>query len=158
MPKQQKVVYLAGFISTDHPETFTWRQEAWQRLLAMFPLDQADFEVLSPLRGKENLGSVTKDGGITTTKNTSRDIILRDFHDVKRSDVILVNLENYGSTRPLLGTIYELAWAWIFDLPVVAICSKDNYLMRNHPFVIETVGHYFETTKEACDFVAEYYR
>jgi nucleoside 2-deoxyribosyltransferase len=147
-----KTIYLAGFISTDYPQTYEWRKKAWQLLHGPY------FEILSPLRGKENLGVQSNDGGLTSTVNTSRDIILRDFHDVKRSDVILANLENYGSPRPLLGTIYELGWAWEQQKPVVAVCSLENTLMRKHPFVVETVSHYFETVEEACKFTDDYYR
>jgi len=147
-----KTVYLAGFISTDYPQTYEWRKKAYQLLLGPY------FEILSPLRGKENLKAQTTDGGITSTISTPRDIILRDYHDVKRSDVIIANLENYGSPRPLLGTIYELAWSWEHKKPVVAVCSPENYLMRKHPFVAETISHYFETVEEACKFMDDYYR
>jgi len=145
-----KTIYLAGFISTEHPETFAWRQEALSWLSGYF-------KVLSPLRGKQDLKAESKDGGLTTTKHTNRDIIARDYGDVLRSDLFLVHLENFGSTRPLLGTIYELAWAWDRKIPVVAICNSNNYLMRQHPFVEQTVCHYFESVEQACLFTIGYF-
>ena len=149
-----KTVYLAGLIATEHPETFAWRQQADLLL-------RGKFQVLSPLRGKEQLYdkvlSTTTDGGLTSTKHTNRDIIMRDYQDVSRSDIILVNLEVYGSKRALLGTIYELAWAWDRKIPVVAICNSNNYLMRQHPFVEQTVCHYFESVEQACLFTIGYF-
>lgn len=148
-----KTVYLAGLIATEHPETLEWRRRAAGLL--------NKFSVLSPLRGKEHLYDPTlahtSDGGLTSNLNTNRDIIIRDYNDVRQSDVILVNLELYGSKRALLGTIYELAWAWQMNKPTVAIANTDNYLVRKHPFVEQTVCHYHETVDAACQFTAEYF-
>lgn len=145
-----KTIYLAGFISTDYPESLSWRLIAEARFADVF-------HVLSPMRGKERLKSQTTDGGITTTVNTSKDIILRDWNDVKRSDVILMHLENFGSPRPLIGTVSEMAWAWQLQKPIVGIANEGNYLMRNHPFVKESVAHYLPTVEEAIDFAASFY-
>jgi len=149
-----KTIYLAGLIATEHPETFAWRQQA-ELLLS------SKFKVLSPLRGKEQLYdkvlSTTTDGGLTSIVHTNRDIIMRDYQDVSRSDIILVNLEVYGSKRALLGTIYELAWAWYFRTPVIAIAAADNALMRRHPFVEQTVAHYHETVEDACAMLQDYF-
>jgi len=146
-----KTVYLAGLISTEKPASIQWRVEA------EFALIGKGFHILSPMRGKENLKATSADGGISTTGNTSRDIILRDYNDIVKSDILLVCLDNFGSERPMVGTLFELAWAWLMNKPVVAFCAASNYLMRNHPFVIQAVAHYFETMPEAVRFVADYY-
>ena len=144
------IVYLAGFISTEHPESLTWRDEAAFRLVEGWGLD-----VLSPIRGKEL--STSKDGGLTTSGQTSKSIILRDYNDIQQADMLLVNLNLWGSTRPLVGTLMELAWAWEMKMPVVAICSKDDRLMRDHPFIQECVSHYCETVEEAIEFTGRYH-
>lgn len=151
-------IYLAGFISTDHPETFAWREEAERSLQGRALKNRfTHLDVLNPCRSKGELRAFSKDGGVTSENLTPRDIILRDYHDVTHSNVILVNLDNYGSTRPLVGTICELAWAWEERIPVVAFCSPDNYLMRNHPFIQEFVSHYFDTLEDAVEFIVHYY-
>jgi nucleoside 2-deoxyribosyltransferase len=148
---KRKIVYLAGLISTDYPESLIWRVEVTPMLEAH------EFDVLSPMRGKENLVLQSPDGGITDPNLTSKDIILRDYHDVVSSDIILMHLENFGSPRPLLGTICELAWAWEMKKPIVAIAHSDNKLMRSHPFVKEAVSHYCSTVSEAIDFTAHHF-
>lgn len=148
---KRKTIYLAGLISTDYPESLLWRIEVTP------VLEAHEFDVLSPMRGKEKLILQSPDGGITDPNLTSKDIILRDYHDVVSSDVILMHLENFGSPRPLLGTICELAWAWEMKKPIVAITHPDNKLMLNHPFVKEAVSHYFNTTEEAIEFVAHHF-
>ena len=143
-------IYLAGLISTEHPESLKWREQ-------VAPVLSARATVLSPMRGKENLAKTSKDGGITDPALTSRDIIQRDYADVSAADVILVHLERFGSERPLTGTIMELAWAWEKHTPVVAVASSDNLLMRNHPFVKECVSHYCETTEDALAILWRHY-
>jgi nucleoside 2-deoxyribosyltransferase len=140
-----KKIYLAGLISTEKPESIQWRLDATANL--------HDFIILSPMRGKQNLSAASKDGGITSETNTSKDIILRDYHDVMEADLILFNLNTWESQRPLLGTIYELAWAWEHKKRSFAVCEDKDYLMRNHPFVKETISHYFTNLKDCYDFI-----
>jgi nucleoside 2-deoxyribosyltransferase len=144
-------VYLAGLISTEKPESLEWRTQIQP------VLESAGMRVLSPMRGKENLVRTSKDGGITDPTLTPKDVIFRDYRDVKEADVILAHLDTFGSERPLLGTIYELGWAWMLQKPVVAIASKDNRLMRNHPFVVDTISHYCETLEEARNILVRHY-
>lgn len=148
-----KTVYLAGLISTEKPESLYWRKD-----IELIYKDSSYLKILSPMRGKDNLKIESSDGGITTSVCTSKDIINRDHQDVLNSDIILAYLEDFGSTRPLLGTIVELGWAYAYNIPVIAVCNKDNYLMHNHPFVKEIVSHYFETIVEAINFISHYYR
>ena len=97
------------------------------------------------------------DGGISTPDQNSKSIILRDYNDIVQADVMLANLDLWGSTRPLTGTLMELAWAWQMKMPVVAVCHKEDTFMRHHPFIQECVSHYCETVEEAIDFIGRYY-
>lgn len=147
--KPKPIVYLAGLISTDYAESLSWRITAEDWLCHAF-------DVLTPLRGKP-LDVATKDGGITTTVASSRSIVLRDREDVRRSNVILAHLSTFGSPRPLVGTVVELGWAWEDRKPVVAIADKDDYLMRNHPFISQFVSEYVTSLEGAVDFLKRYH-
>ena len=144
------IVYLAGLISTNHPQSLEWRDDAAFKLDSGWGIDS-----LSPLRGKDM--TTSKDGGLTCAEQSSKSIILRDYNDIVQADVMLANLNLWGSTRPLTGTIMELAWAWQMKMPVVAVCAKDDALMRQHPFINECVSHYCETMEEAIEFIGRYY-
>ena len=144
------IVYLAGLISTDHPQSLEWRDDAAFKLDAGWGIDS-----LSPLRGEQM--STSKDGGLTTSGQGAKSMMLRDYADIQQADIVLVNLNTWGSPRPLVGTIMELAWAWEHRMPVVAVCAKDDTLMRNHPFVQECVVQYCETMEEAIEFIGRYY-
>jgi len=143
------VVYLAGLISTDVPESLRWRIEA-EPLLT-----EAGFEVLSPMRGKDPARLLR--GGLVDPCLTAKDVLARDYQDVARSTVILAHLETFEGGRPLLGTIAELAWAWQLRIPVVGMVDRENVYMLDHPFVNEFVSHYFNDEDSAVDFIIEYY-
>jgi nucleoside 2-deoxyribosyltransferase len=146
-----KTIYLAGLISTDFPESLRWRER-------MEPLLADYFNVLSPMRGKKELEKRSKDGGLNDPGFSSKDIILRDYNDIRECDLTLVHLENFGSSRPLIGTIAELAWLWQMQKPVIAIAHADNVLMRSHPFIKEMIAHYLESEDAALGFLATRYR
>ena len=145
-----KTVYLAGLISTDFPDTFHWRERAHTLL-------HEHANVLSPLRGKENLFKDSKDGGVNSDHLTSDDVIIRDYWDVRKSDVVLCHLETFGSTRPMIGTPMELSWCWEHHIPVVAVCRPTNTLMRTHPFIVPSVSHYVEDVDDGIELLLSHY-
>jgi nucleoside 2-deoxyribosyltransferase len=157
---KQPTVYLAGLISTDHPESLAWRTRAEATLI------EAGFPVRSPMRGKEKLSEVSPDGGVTNPALTSSDIILRDYNDILSCDILLTHLSLFGSLRPMIGTLFELGWAWQMRKPVIGISpsslelfEKQQFkLMRSHPFVTQAISHYFETEDEAVDFIINQWR
>lgn len=148
---KKRIVYLAGLISTEHPESLEWRL----RVAPQF--EAAGFEVRTPLKGKTNLKNETRDGGLTTTTTSNKCIVLRDYRDVSESDIILAHLETFGCPRPSCGTYCELAWSWTLRKPVIAIADEKNYVMRNHPFISEFVANYLPTEEEAVKFICRYY-
>ena len=149
-------LYLLGLINTDIPETIAWRVRAAECL-------EDTFNVLDPLRGKHALCCTTVDSGITSSAASGKSILTRDYQDVMRSDVILANLQNYGSQRPMVGSMMEMAWAWENRTPVVAICGissnvySHDYLMRNHPFVSQIVTEYWGDEMSAFEFLRRYH-
>ena len=147
-------VYLAGLISTDHPQSLQWRKDA-RRLI--YDKSPRLVHIISPMDGKDQLAQFTRDGGVTDPMLTSKDVVMRDYLDVERSHVILANLNTYGATRPSIGTYSELAWAWILTKPVVAFVDSGAYVIRNHPFLREFVTRYEETLEDAVNFMLRYY-
>lgn len=144
-------VYLAGLISTEAPESLHWREKAEDYLW------EHGITAISPMNSKSGLEHVSKDGGLTDPRLTNADIVLRDLRDIMRSDIILAHLDLFGSKRPLIGTIAELAWAWEHRKPVVAVASEDNALMRSHPFITRFVAHYFADMESAMSHIVNYY-
>lgn len=80
-----KIIYLAGLISTEKPESIKWRKEA-EALLSLYR--RVQIQVLSRMRGKSALDKNSADGGVTMNGLTEHDVILRDYGDVSEADVI----------------------------------------------------------------------
>ena len=147
------IVYLAGPIAgTLYADVVDWREQA-----AVY-LNFRNIETLSPMRGKEALAG---NGRVADTFRaydqlgafyTSKGIMTRDHTDVKRVDALLVNL--LGATKPSLGTIMELAWAYAYGKPAVVVIEREGNVHDNHPMIHEAIGFRVETLDEGIDAVA----
>jgi len=162
-----KTVYLAGLINPQAPRTIEWRTEA------AFTL-QDFFIVLNPLRGKDlrNDDKFYSSRGQLATRIESKPIVARDYRDILRSDYLLANLDDYGSDRPMVGTLFELAWAWQLCKPVIAFGEYRRPEFRNevegitapltptlleHPFVEQAVTEFHYSLEDATDSLLGYY-
>lgn len=110
-----------------------------------------DIECLSPMRHKEylNNGEVIGNSPYAQTMSTQRGIMTRDFLDVKRSDVLLVNL--LKSDRISMGTVMEIAWGYQFRKPVVLVMEEDN--LHQHPMICEAASFIVPTLEEGVRVV-----
>lgn len=118
IPTHTGLVYLAGPITGEgYEECTTWRQYVAERLAP-------EVEALSPLRNKAFLvGETTIDDSYEHTVVASgRGIYLRDKHDVKRADALLIYFGE--AKRPSLGTTMEIGWADAWGKPMVIVDYK----------------------------------
>jgi hypothetical protein len=144
-------VYLAGYIQGSCIEKCVeWRKrirnyyENWEDSegnIKPYPID-----FLDPLNG-ENFSEISPDGlkGCFPPKA----IVHKDYICVKKSDLIICNTDTFGEDRPLIGTLYELAWAFEFKKPVIMITN--NIVFEQHPFVIDTVSWYVKSVEELLE-------
>jgi len=156
-------IYLAGYISGKKiKECMAWRKEIREKYDHWKEKSNVDItEVgfkdnkswerypicwLDPLNGQQ-FESIDKEGLHSSVPGTA--LVNRDYWCVKKSDLLIVNLDTFGCTRPLTGTIYELAWAWEFKIPVIAIKGEDHY--NDHPFLKDTVKIWVNSIEELID-------
>ena len=148
------LVYLAGGIAgLTGAEMLDWREEA-ARVLTL-----RGVETLNPMRAKQALVADGKRLGHDFRAYeqrgaffTSKGIMTRDSTDVRRADALLVNL--LGLTKPSLGTVMELGWAFMLNKPVVVAIEKEGNPHDGHPMIHETMTFRVETLEEAIDSVA----
>ena len=147
------LVYLAGGIAgLSGADATDWRDMAEVQLWGR------DVEALNPMRAKKDLSDQLKistnfkDYELYGAFFTSRGIMTRDFNDVKRCDVLLVNL--LGLTKPSLGTIMELGWAYALQKPAVVAIEERGNPHDNHPMIFEAMPFRVTTLDEAIDSVA----
>lgn len=129
-------IYLAGLIAGDKLEQCqNWRNYV-KRMLA-------NFEIRNPLMDNFEFLSENHKG-----------IVARDYRDVVESDIILANLNTFGSERSLCGTYFELAWAWEFRKPIIAISLEQV----DHPFLTTCVTRFFFDNVHAVSYIQRHWQ
>jgi len=127
-------VYLAGPITiTNWEGANAWRE------LATETLRGKGLGVRDPLRGKATLqkrleGKTFEHGwngdgykglaGLEAAITSGHAITRRDMNDVLNSDVLLAFLVE--TERPSIGTIMEIAWAYLANKYVILVMSEGN--------------------------------
>lgn len=147
------IVYLAGPIAGRSGVHAT----VWREYAATY-LAQFGIRSLSPMRGKSALRSAAR---ISTDFHdykdlghfyTAKGIMTRDFNDVKRADVLLVNL--LGAASISIGTVMELAWAFQLQKPAVVAMEPEGNPHDRHPMVAEAIHFRVESLEDAIHSVA----
>ena len=152
-----KTTYLAGPIDgLSYAEGIEWRQHA-QRELAVHGI-----KGLSPQRGKEyiaNYADIASEMDFAKQEcligdnpmSTSRGILTRDKFDALNCSVLFVNF--LGATRVSIGTVMEIAWAYLQGKPIVVVLSDDDTLHKNHPMLRETFSYVVNDIDKGLDIV-----
>jgi len=140
-------VYLCGPIcGLSYDNATAWRREAAQALALH------GIHTLDPMRDKEELrglaGSITARTMPRRGKYTSRAIVERDANDIRRASVLLARLDT-PHTPPSIGSVAELAWAYMLRIPVVAVLPPDASSPYRHPFIHEFIGFPQRTMEQA---------
>ena len=116
-----KKVYLAGPITgTSYDESVDWRKFA-KSVLSSYGLI-----AYSPMRGKAYLSKEDElaDAYNDHTMSSITAINIRDKNDVITAGALLVNFLN--SKKVSIGTVMEVAWAQILQIPVVLVMEKSD--------------------------------
>jgi nucleoside 2-deoxyribosyltransferase len=79
--------------------------------------------------------------------SSERAIMTRDHWDVKNCHLVVANL--LGASRVSIGTCMELAWAFAYRKPVVAVLEPSGNL-HDHPMVREAIGFRVTTLEDAA--------
>ena len=81
-----------------------------------------------------------------------REVMEFDFNKVRNSDLIIVNFNDLKS----LDTMTELTIAYEHRIPVLGLCTDENYSML-HPRQKEMSNRIFGDIDELINYVIEYY-
>lgn len=134
------LVYLAGPITgCTYEGANDWREYA-QRAFA------PNIAGLSPMRGKEYLKN---QGAMPHTYehilSTQQAIMGRDMFDVRRCDMLLVNM--LGAKVVSVGTVLEIGAAYALNKPVVLVMEKEGN-PHDHPMVRQACAWRVEALDE----------
>lgn len=144
-------VYLAGPISG---LSYDEARNDWRKLF--FDLVGHEIAVLSPMRQQGYLQEVTEMGSVTQNSghyfDKEKAIVSKDFLDVKRCDIVVVNL--IGSKKVSIGTMIEIGWANALGKPVVLIIEEDaTNNPHHHTFVYELASFRVSNVEESISLI-----
>jgi len=137
-------IYLAGQIAMDK-RTYLWRNDfvywcaGFPEITIINPCD-TEFDKVALSEGDRD------QHGYNSAQMAEDAIILLphiDYgHVTRRADIVIFDLNHYDKRRPMVGTLFEMAWAFTCpELMVIGVIDgdpKENPLCR-HPFVQETI-------------------
>jgi nucleoside 2-deoxyribosyltransferase len=83
-----------------------------------------------------------------TALASQRGIVSRDFFDVRRVDAVFANF--LGAKRVSIGSVFELAWAFQLQKPVV-LAMEDSGNIHEHAFVREACAFRLPTLEAAVE-------
>lgn len=86
------------------------------------------------------------------TYNKLHRIVQQDLDDIRSSDLILADIRESQPGRKI-GTHMEIALAWEWRKPVIAIVDKKQF---KHPFVYTMCTEVHYSLDEAIDAISEY--
>lgn len=118
-PCYPMTVYKAGLMSKQKlKETLEWRLQLREHYENWKGEGQYEIDFLCPYNGPE-LGSLDNLG--LKSSIPAQAIIMGDYMSVKKADLVIANLDTFGSQRPLTGTLFELGWCWTMQKPFIII-------------------------------------
>jgi len=148
--------YLVGQISPKFEVTYRWRQ-----LVELHFAGNDEIDFINPCRNPFNQEVLKKAEYAVTKEKRSFGIDLLPSKDktfVERSNGAIVNMNQYDSKKPLIGSFFELAW--YFDHPeksVIGFADDLNDYQCQHPFVQKAVTVWCRDEGEACYLVEKYF-
>ena len=147
-------LYLVGQIAPN-PETYAWRDR-----VECYFADNDMVQTINPCNKEFNRKALAKEDDFSKTlvQKYTNVLVPQDRYYVKKANWIFANMNIYTESKPILGSFFELAWA--FDQPwttVVGIHEDfENAFQCNHPFVRMSVHTWVKDEMEACKVMKEY--
>lgn len=146
-PSEPIKIYLCGYIGGPAviDKCIKWRKDIVDRYNnykgARYPIIWLD-----PLNGNDT--TFRDKNGLHSTIPPHA-IIHRDYQCVIRSDLLIFNTDTFGEARPLIGSIFEIAWAYERHIPIVMVTKDECF--KEHPFTSYVASHIVESIDELVE-------
>lgn len=149
-------VYLAGPItSLNYSGATEWRDAFKDEVFKHNP----KIRCVSPMRGKAYLQSCQNIPAMGTEKlgimSGGPAVLTRDFADTTNSDIIVVNL--LGANKVSIGTMFEVAWAHAYHIPVVLVIEDDVKNIHSHSMLFAMCGYRVNNLNDALNVVLSFF-
>lgn len=150
-----QTIYLVGQISPKYEITYQWRRDVIERL------SSPEFKIIDPCSNMFNK-NVLKEKRYAIGEH-SREIGLdvlvpKDLTFVLKSDIAIVNLNQYDPDKELIGSYFELSWLYLHpEKTVIAYADNLNSYNCQHPFVQQSVHTWCKNLDEVCYIIEKYF-
>ena len=142
------LVYLAGPIKgLSFDDSVNWRAQAEK------VLGEVGIGTLNPMRFKDylkdeqNLQEIYPNHHLSTSKS----IVSRDTHDIRRVDIVLANF--VGAQSVSIGTSCEVGYAYALGVPIVTALEPGS--LHDHCFIREMSSYVVPSVAEALELTAQ---
>jgi nucleoside 2-deoxyribosyltransferase len=153
----KQTIYLVGQISPKFEETYQWRRNVKENLFQYKNI----LEIIDPCSNQFNEKVLEKKRYAVTKEKRSFGIdvlVPKDYTFCKRSDIAIVNMNQYDSNKPLIGSFFELAWYYTMpEKAVIGFADDLNSYACQHPFVKKAVSAWCKNEEEACYLIEKYF-
>lgn len=156
-------IYMIGQISTSYPETYAWRKRVKERFM-----DDRQFYFIDPCNNEFNKEVAVQYGDNSDPDRTKvyttggiNLLVPKDKMYVMKSTGAFANMNHYDTEKPMIGTMFELAWYHDNNhKAVIGIFDGDpcKDVHCNHPFVKSVINTWVKTEEEAGDVLLKYFR
>ncbi len=152
-------VYLIGQISAHEQETYDWRK----RIKEEFK-DEKEFEFIDPCLteyGVEVLKTKEQNRNDVYKPDDTILIVPKDKNNVIRSTIAVANMNHYDKSKPIIGTLFELAWYHDYNYKaVIGIYDGDikEDIHCNHPFVRSVINCWAKDVDGASAILRKYFK
>lgn len=151
-----QTIYLVGQISPKFEITYLWRKY----IREYFEYDDYKY-IIDPCVNSFNK-KILEEKRYAISNQYREDgldvIVPKDLTCVLRSDIAIVNLNQYDNDKELLGSYFEMAWLYLHpEKTVIAFADNLESYACKHPFVTQTVNAWCNNEDEACNIIETYF-
>jgi|MudIll2142460700_1097286.scaffolds.fasta_scaffold21582_4 hypothetical protein len=149
----KKRVYLVGLIGSN-PQTYQWRRTVTKLLEDKFEVDDPTLSLFDKELMKKAEGDTDKMHKLVEA-HQAEILLPKSFLSVQKADILLVNFQIYSDSRPIIGSIMELAWAYNQHKTVIGVRGTSYY--SKHPMIRGIVHAWANTLDEAVEIINEFF-
>jgi len=153
-----EIVYLVGQISIKAKETYEWRERFIVYLTEKGYVPNK-LIIINPCAAEWN--QTILDADYKTEPYLMRGAELlptKDYNFVKKSSILVCNLNQYDLEKPLLGSFFEMAWGWEWKKTIIGIHNGEtNDILKKHPFIDQAVNVWVKNELQSARLVERFF-
>lgn len=136
-------VYLGGIMlgGSAKKQTVDWRYQIRKHYENYKGQGIYEISFLDPWNGE--VDAVIDVEGLTNQSVSGNTIFQGDVLAIKKANIVIANFNQFGSTRPSVGTYFECGMALAWNKPLILIVNPEEFeRWSKHPFTSQACAIY----------------